>query len=169
VNLCCWYGLTETIVLCFVKCSRNEEMFTSSSSSSSWLQGLRPRVPLFLAGWYFIISLGLLDLFLLRTDLLYTWYILFPAGAVEFSLLHNVQTGSWSLTVSRSTMKGDAYHSSVCPHGVHDDDLTFPSTVIHSFIHSAVLRHVHSLFQSQFFTQCELLLPLSIYSIISFP
>jgi len=141
-------------------------MFTSSSSSSlSWLQGLRPHVSLFLAGWYFIIALGPLDLSRLWADWRQIWYILFSAGAVEYSLLHSVQTGPRSLTVSRSTVNGDTYHSSICPYGMHDDDLTFPSTVIHSF----VSWHVHSLFQSQFFTQCDQVLPLSIYHIISFP
>ena len=45
--------------------------------------------------------------------------------------------------------------------------------VIHSFIHSfiphAVLQQVHSLFfQSQFSTQCDLVLPFSMSSILSF-
>ena len=37
------------------------------------------------------------------------------------------------------------------------------------FIHSIVLWQVHSLFQSQFSTECDLVLPLSIFSILSFP
>jgi hypothetical protein len=44
---------------------------------------------------------------------------------------------------------------------------------IHSFIHSVILLfvilQVHSLFQSGFSRQCDLLLPLSIFSILSFP
>ena len=35
---------------------------------------------------------------------------------------------------------------------------------IHSFIPQAVLRQIHSLFQSEFSTECDLVLPLSIYS-----
>jgi hypothetical protein len=42
----------------------------------------------------------------------------------------------------------------------------------HSFIHSvipySVLRKVHILFQNKFFTECDLVLPLLIYSIFSF-
>ena len=38
---------------------------------------------------------------------------------------------------------------------------------IHSFIPWCVLRQVHSLFQSEF-TQCDLVLPLSVYSALSF-
>jgi hypothetical protein len=33
----------------------------------------------------------------------------------------------------------------------------------------SVLRQVRSLFQSEFFIECDLVLPLSIYSIFSFP
>jgi hypothetical protein len=36
-------------------------------------------------------------------------------------------------------------------------------------IHSVVLHQVYNLFHSHFSTQCELVHPLSIYSIISFP
>ena len=36
-------------------------------------------------------------------------------------------------------------------------------------IHSSVLRQVHTFFQSEFPTQCDLVLPLSISSILSFP
>jgi hypothetical protein len=35
--------------------------------------------------------------------------------------------------------------------------------------HAFGLRQAHSLFQSQFSTQCDLVLPMSIYSIISYP
>jgi hypothetical protein len=35
-------------------------------------------------------------------------------------------------------------------------------------IHLCVL-HVHSLLQSEFFTECDIVLPLSIFSILSFP
>jgi hypothetical protein len=38
-----------------------------------------------------------------------------------------------------------------------------------TFILQSVLRQVRSLFQSQFSTGCDLVLPLSIYSIFSFP
>ena len=45
------------------------------------------------------------------------------------------------------------------------------SPFIHSFIHSFILpsalRQIHSLFQSKFSTQCDLVLPLSILSILS--
>jgi hypothetical protein len=44
----------------------------------------------------------------------------------------------------------------------------FSPWVIHSFNHSAVLRHVHSLFQIEFTAECDLVLPLSISSILSF-
>ena len=37
-----------------------------------------------------------------------------------------------------------------------------------SFIPQAVLQQVHSLFQSEFFTECELVLPVSNFSILSF-
>jgi len=37
-----------------------------------------------------------------------------------------------------------------------------------SFVPLSALRQVHSLYQSQFSTQCDLVLPLSVYSIISF-
>jgi hypothetical protein len=40
---------------------------------------------------------------------------------------------------------------------------------IHSFILQSVLRQVHSLFQSEFFTEYDLVLPLSISSIFSYP
>ena len=40
---------------------------------------------------------------------------------------------------------------------------------IHSIIPQPVLRRVNSLFRSQFSTGCDLVLPLSIYSILSFP
>jgi hypothetical protein len=40
---------------------------------------------------------------------------------------------------------------------------------IHSFILQSVLRQVHGLFQSEFCTECDLVLPLSIYSVLSFP
>jgi hypothetical protein len=39
---------------------------------------------------------------------------------------------------------------------------------IHSFIPQSVLRQVHSLFQSQFSTQCDLVLPVSTSSVLSF-
>ena len=39
----------------------------------------------------------------------------------------------------------------------------------HSFILQSVLRQHHSLFQSEFCTECDLVLPLSICSILSFP
>jgi hypothetical protein len=47
------------------------------------------------------------------------------------------------------------------PHRIH------PS--VHSFIAQSVLRKVHSLFQSEFSTQYDLVLPLSVSSILSFP
>jgi hypothetical protein len=40
---------------------------------------------------------------------------------------------------------------------------------IMSFIPQSVLRQVHSLFQSQFSTECDLVLPLPISSTVSFP
>jgi hypothetical protein len=39
----------------------------------------------------------------------------------------------------------------------------------YSFIHSAALREAHSLLQSSFSTECDTVLPVSIYSILSFP
>ena len=41
-------------------------------------------------------------------------------------------------------------------------------TPANSFILSSILQQVHSPFQSEFFTQWDLLLPLSVYSILSF-
>jgi hypothetical protein len=43
------------------------------------------------------------------------------------------------------------------------------NTGIHSFILQSVLRQVRSLFQSEFSIECNLVLPLSISSIFSFP
>ena len=34
---------------------------------------------------------------------------------------------------------------------------------------SSFLQQIHSLFQSEFLTECDLVLPLPIYSILSFP
>ena len=45
----------------------------------------------------------------------------------------------------------------------------FGNNLIHSFIPPSALRHVHSLFQSEFSTECDLVLPLSVPSIPSFP
>jgi hypothetical protein len=39
---------------------------------------------------------------------------------------------------------------------------------VHSLIPQSVLRQVHSFFRSEFSTECDLVLPLSIYSILSF-
>jgi hypothetical protein len=39
----------------------------------------------------------------------------------------------------------------------------------HSFIQYSSLRQVHSLFQSKFSTECDLLLPISIYNFVSLP
>jgi hypothetical protein len=54
----------------------------------------------------------------------------------------------------------------------HSTDYSIPApNAMHNLtfiIHSAVLRQVHILFQSQFSTQFELVLPLSISSILSF-
>jgi len=41
--------------------------------------------------------------------------------------------------------------------------------VIHSFIHYVVLREFRSLFQREYSTECDLVLPLQISSILSFP
>jgi len=41
-------------------------------------------------------------------------------------------------------------------------------TLANSFILQSVLRQVLSLFQSQFSTECDLVLPLSDYNILSF-
>jgi len=55
----------------------------------------------------------------------------------------------------------------------HSTDYTIPApnVMLNStfIIYSAVLRQVHILFQSKFSMQFELLLPLSISSILSFP
>ena len=40
---------------------------------------------------------------------------------------------------------------------------------VRSFTPQSVLRQVHSLFHSEFSTQCDLVLPLAICSILSFP
>ena len=52
------------------------------------------------------------------------------------------------------------------------DERALPGN-LHSFIHSfilwSVLRQVRSLFQNEFSTGCDLVHPLSIYSIFSFP
>jgi hypothetical protein len=39
----------------------------------------------------------------------------------------------------------------------------------HSLISQSVLRQVHSLFQSEFFIECDRMLPLSISNVLSFP
>jgi len=86
-------------------------MFTSSSSSSSpsWLQGLRPHVSLFLAGWYFIIALGSLDLSLLWT------------GKVKWSryrpgVAQRVGRGKAVLFHDLNTRKGWVVSSTPLPH-----------------------------------------------------
>ena len=38
-----------------------------------------------------------------------------------------------------------------------------------AFILLSVLRQVHSLFQTEFFAECDLVLPLSILGVLSFP
>ena len=38
-----------------------------------------------------------------------------------------------------------------------------------SFIRQSALRQVHNLFQTEFSTECDLVLPLSIFSVLSFP
>jgi hypothetical protein len=52
--------------------------------------------------------------------------------------------------------------------GLYVNDLSVYMSDI-DFILQSVLRHVNSFFQSEVFTGCDLVLPLSIYSIFSFP
>jgi len=55
-------------------------------------------------------------------------------------------------------------------YGVHKTNVRLKvSRVIYSFIPQSVLRQGHSIFQSEFSTQCDLVLPLSISNILFLP
>ena len=49
------------------------------------------------------------------------------------------------------------------------DRTTSHARMFPSFIHSFILRHVHTVFQSEFATKCNLVRTLSVSSILSFP